>query len=574
MVGDLDRYIKDALQQFVNIESKECRTPGQWEKLAADVIHQLAASLEELQTVRVELSAQNEELAVSRQSAVQERIRYQELFEFAPNGYLITDLDGVILEANQAAAELLGANSQFLVGKPLLIFISATEMDIFLSKLTQLKRGNLECIRDLQLQLHCRRQEPFPAAVTVATSRNSAGTVERLRWLIRDITEQKQLEAERLKADKLESIGILAGGIAHDFNNLLTVILGNLSLVNNYVDKDSKVHRWAKEIENATLQTKELTQQLLTFSKGGAPIKRTASIKDVVENARTFALRGSNVSYEFNFAEDLWPVDIDAGQISQVISNFVINANQAMPDGGTIHISVGNVESAALPGIIEPGKYVQISVVDQGVGIPKEHLDKIFDPYFTTKEFGNGLGLTISYSIIKRHGGYLIVNSIPGKGTTVTVFLPASTGKLESENVNKLFLAGCGRVLFMDDQPGVREVAGEMLSFLGYAVEFASDGEEAIEHYKQAQSQRNPFVAVIMDLTVRGAMGGSEAVQELLKIDPDVKAIVSSGYANDTVLADYKEHGFVGMVAKPYKLEELGEVLYKVMYKDLKNGSF
>lgn len=387
---------------------------------------------------------------------------------------------------------------------------------------------------------------------------------------VRDITDYKEMEDEIQKAEKLESVGILAGGIAHDFNNLLTGIMGNISLAKTHVEPDGEAFEILTEAEKASRKAEKLTQQLLTFSMGGAPIKETASITEIIIESAEFALRGSNVRCEFDFPDNLWMIEFDRNQMSQVVNNLIINADQAMQEGGVIRVSASNIivsEENNLP--IDPGRYVEISIEDGGVGITEENLSNIFDPFFSTKDSGSGLGLTTAYSIIQRHDGYINVDSEVGVGSTFYIYLPTVVKEIEEkESLEEIeaesFKVG-KRVLVMDDEEVIREVAGRMLERLGYEVEFASSGEEAVEVYREAFQSGDGFNAVIMDLTVPGGMGGKEAIDELLKIDPDVKAIVSSGYFNDPVMANFKEYGFSGVVPKPYNTEELEDVLRKVL---------
>jgi PAS domain S-box-containing protein len=385
--------------------------------------------------------------------------------------------------------------------------------------------------------------------------------------MIRDVTDFKEMEDEIQKAEKLDSIGILAGGIAHDFNNLLTGIMGNISLAKIHMKSNEEVFEILDDAEKASRKAEKLTHQLLTFSKGGAPIKEAASMTDIIKESADFALSGSNVKCEFNFQGDLWMVEVDKGQISQVINNLIINADQAMPEGGVIEVKASNInikEDNIIP--IEPGNYVEISIKDEGVGIPEEQLLNIYDPFFSTKDGGSGLGLTTAYSIIQRHEGYISVESEVGVGSTFYIYLPAviEKEKLEEEKSDiKSFKKG-EKILLMDDEEVIRDVAGRMLKRLGYKVEFASNGAEVITKYKKAYESGDGFDAVIMDLTIPGGMGGRDAITELLSIDPNVKAIVSSGYFNDPVMANFKDYGFSGVVPKPYNTEELEKELKRV----------
>jgi len=382
-----------------------------------------------------------------------------------------------------------------------------------------------------------------------------------------DITDRMKMEEELIKAQKLESVGLLAGGIAHDFNNLLMAIAGNIELAKMYARPGDRVYEKLTEAERASFRAKDLTQQLLTFSRGGQPVKKSASIAELIQESTRFSLRGSGTRCELSLPDDLLPVEVDEGQMSQVINNLIINADQAMPDGGVITIQCRDVVIGprdALP--LKAGKYVHLSIKDQGIGIPREHFSKIFDPYFTTKQKGSGLGLATTYSIIKQHDGYITLESELGAGTVFHLYIPASKGKsraAEAKNDNPV--TGKGKILVMDDDEAVRDVAGAMLGKLGYETAPAGDGAEAIELYERARKSGEPFDVVIMDLTIPGGMGGREAIKKLLEIAPDARAIVSSGYSNDPIMAEYAKYGFSGVVGKPYKLMELSETVSRVV---------
>jgi len=397
---------------------------------------------------------------------------------------------------------------------------------------------------------------------------------------ITDITDRRRLEEEQQRVAKLESVGLLARGIAHDFNNILTAILGNLSLVRMEAKPGSDTYDNLDQAEKASKRAKDITNQLLTFSRGGAPIKKLTPLTDLIHDTVSFALRGSNIRCRYSLPSDLWHAEIDAGQVSQVIHNLVINAQQAMPTGGEIEITVENMAlretqslGRGLP--LTQGNYIRIAVADHGTGIPAKYMDKIFDPFFSTKKEGSGLGLATSFSIARNHGGHISVESEPGVGSTFYLYLPASLEKagMGQEDEGTVKRVHKARILVMDDEQIVRQVAGRMLNHIGYEdIEFAEDGARAVELYKAALESGRPFTVCILDLTVPGGLGGEEAIGELRRIDPGVKAIVSSGYADQSIMAGYKEYGFSGMVAKPYTIEELGKVIYDVIGNEVNDG--
>jgi PAS domain S-box-containing protein len=372
--------------------------------------------------------------------------------------------------------------------------------------------------------------------------------------ICRDISNLKKLEEERSKVQKLESLGILAGGIAHDFNNFLTGIMGNISLARMMIDPGSDIDGILSNSENAACKASGLTHQLLTFSRGGEPVKTQTFISNLLRESCNFVLSGSNVSADCNIPEDLWPVIADQGQISQVVHNIILNAVQAMPDGGVMNIVAENVlldSSSSVP--LPPGRYVSVDFTDNGIGIQSEILPRIFDPFFSTKDAGSGLGLATAYSILKKHNGYITAGSDEGKGSTFQVFIPAAVETIVIEETEELLSTACeGRILVMDDKEMIREISTAMLERLGYSVECAPDGREALDLYRIAMEENRPFDVVILDLTIPGGMGGRETMSKLLKIDPNVVAVVSSGYSTDPVMAEYRNYGFSGVMAKPY----------------------
>ena len=399
---------------------------------------------------------------------------------------------------------------------------------------------------------------------TLTPVKDARGNVIGLIFSLVETTEHVMAEQELQRTERLESVGTLAGGIAHDFNNILTGIMGNISLAREHIEPESKVAERLLEAEKASLRAKDLTRQLLTFARGIAPVKKLVSIAELIEDSATFALRGSNVRCEFSFQYDLWPEEVDEGQMNQVITNLVLNADEAMPAGGILNIGIKNrviQTRSTLP--LPEGDYVEITIADHGVGISKEHLGKIFDPYFTTKQKGSGLGLSTAYSIIKNHDGHITVNSKLKVGTTFHIYLPASDKPVpvKKEAAAEIAVAGKGRILVMDDEEAIRELLHNQLTDIGYEVELTVDGTQAIEQYTQARESGQPFDAVILDLTIPGGVGGKEVIEKLLEIDPGVKAIVTSGYSTDPVMSAFREYGFSAAATKPYSISELAKTL-------------
>jgi PAS domain S-box-containing protein len=501
-----------------------------------------------------------------RMKAEEEQQIFKSLVENSTDLIGIASLDGKVFYLNKAGLKLVGLDSlgedrrrriqDFALEKH---FIPLQEMLASLSKEGTWK-GEAR-IRDFTTGT------PIPIEIHgFVISDDTTGQPIALAAISRDISERKKLEEEMARGDKLNSIGILAGGIAHDFNNLLTAIFGNITLAKMYANRRSEVYKRLEESEKAAERARDLTHQLLTFSKGGAPVKRAVSLQELAKESANFVLRGSNVKCEFSFPSDLWHVEADEGQISQVLNNIIINATHAMSEGGTVQMYCGNVVVDQGDSPLAKGKYILISIMDHGTGITKKHLSKIFDPYFTTKEKGSGLGLSTSYSIVRSHGGHITVESSPGIGTTFNIYLPASEGGISLDCAEEArFVTGKGRILVMDDEAAVRDVARGMLETLGYSVSLAKDGAEAIECYKAAMASGAPFDSVLMDLTIPGGMGGMEAVKRMLEIDSKVKAIVCSGYSNDTVMANYNSFGFRAVVPKPFSLQQLGGAISEVL---------
>ena len=502
-----------------------------------------------------DLAAEKERLAVTLRSI--------------GDGFIATDNDGRVLMLNNVAEQLTGWPQERAAGRPLI--------DVFRLRHERTRRP----MNDAILMIIGRGSAEDLAGPTIIVAHDGRerlietnaspikdGQNEKVGVVLvfRDVTERMRSEEERWKNEKLESLGIAAGGIAHDFNNLLTAILGNVSIALMNGKNGDPITDRLVAAKKASLRAQELAQQLLTFAKGGSPIKKTASIAQLVRDTVGFSLRGSNVRCDFHISDDLSAADVDPGQISQVIQNLAINADQAMPAGGTLHVDCENVEfSAGNTALrLKPGRYLRITVRDEGIGIPEDNLKKIFDPYFTTKPKGSGLGLATTYSIIKNHGGVVDVSSKSGEGTTFCIFLPASDKPVvvvEAQELEAPKHIRGGRILVLDDEDAICALVTCALEPLGYAVTEAYDSLMAIKLYEDAIKVGKRFDLVISDLTIPGGMGGLEALKKLREIDPNVRAIVSSGYAMDPIMSDFRKHGFCGMIAKPYEIDALGRAV-------------
>ncbi len=516
------------------------------------------------------------------QKEIQERISAQEslaaekerlavtLYSIG-DGVITTDTAGNVVLLNKVAEQLTGWSRQKALGKPIdeiFQIVDGRTRQPHDNPIRQVLKGAA-----FSLPRHATLMAQDGSERVIADSgapiHDEKGKVVGAVLVFRDVTNERKMEEELLRTRNLESVGVLAGGIAHDFNNIMTAILGNVSLAKICIGAENDAYQVLLETEKAFARARDLTQQLLTFAKGGAPVKQTASISELIAHTTQFSLRGSNIRYELEFSKDLYPVDFDTGQLSQAIGNIVINAMQAMPDSGMLKITGENVEFNESNGYLPRGRYVKLLIQDTGMGIPEQYLSKIFDPYFTTKQQGTGLGLATTYSIIKQHGGQIEVESAVNKGTTFTVYLPAadpaSLLKAEAGYAEKKVYRGRGKVLIMDDDEEIRIILERQLHYLGYEVSVASNGKQAVALYKKAGQSGRPFDAVILDLTVPGGMGGKECIAKLKAIDQNVKAIVSSGYFTDPVMAEYEKYGFQKRIAKPYQIEDLSKTLYELV---------
>ncbi len=489
------------------------------------------------------------------------------------DGVITTDTDGKVVLLNQVGEELTGWSREEAAGRPIEevfhIIHEGTRKRLHTPVDEVIRTGKTAELANHTV-LVSRNGREHLIADSAAPIRNAAGAILGAVLVFRDMTEKHMLEQEVLKSQRMESLGVLAGGIAHDYNNLLMAILGNVNLAATLLKQGdvARAHERLSDAEKASVRAKDLTRQLLTFSKGGAPVKKITSAADLVREAISLAVRGTPARSDVTIPSDLWPIEADEGQISQVLHNLLINAVQAIgTSGGTIFLNCRNVSAgeggAKLP---SPRPYVMISIRDTGCGIRPEDRARIFDPYFTTKKKGIGLGLATSYSIVKRHEGLVTVESEVGKGAEFCVYLPAYRGASERmAPVEERHVAGCGRVLVMDDEEIVRSATGAMLQNLGYTVETARDGAEAVQRYAAARSAGAAFDVVIMDATVPGGMGGRDAMRALLKIDPQARVVLTSGYTSDALLVEHREHGFADVIQKPYTAEELGGVIKRVL---------
>ncbi|MDD1749355.1 MAG: ATP-binding protein [Methanothrix sp.] len=523
---------------------------------------QLFLTNEELKYEMLERERMEQDLRESEQFI-------RNVLDTVDEGFIVIDRDFFILTANKAYCSQLGKTCDDVIGRHCYEISHKVQRPCF-------ETGEDCAVRKVFdtgqpcTTVH-KHADTHGAVLYVETKafpiKDGSGAVTSVIETVNNITETHLLEEERLKTQKLEAIGALAGGIAHDFNNLLQGIFGYISLAKMTLDRKERSLAMLEQAEQALNMSVNLTTQLLTFSKGGKPVKKKLRLQTLIENSVKFALSGSTAEYRIFTDEDLWAVEADEGQIGQVIQNIVLNADQAMPSGGTIVIRARNLHEPEKTHSTPPlnGKYIVISVQDTGIGIAGKYLDKIFDPYFTTRKKGSGLGLATSYSIIRNHGGIIDVASEPGEGTTFVVYIPALEAEIEASAASVISAATAtarkGKILVMDDEMLMRKIAEELITALGHDVDVTEHGEAAIEKYLTSCESDSPFDIVILDLTIRGGLGGKETMERLLTIDPGIRAIVSSGYSDDAVVSDYNKYGFKARLTKPYNLEELRDTL-------------
>src|SRR6266853_4874635 len=480
-----------------------------------------------------------------------------DILEKTSDGFFAVDRDWKFSFVNRQAEKLLDRHREDLIGKDFWVELPEFTRDAF--------EKNYRRAMSEQVAIEFEASDASGKVWFELLAYPSGGGVS---VFPRDVTDRKRVEEERLTTGKLESLGTLAGGIAHDLNNLLTVISGNIGLAQiEAPGSPANLLSFLSRAGEAAQHAAQLSNQLLTFSKGGTPLKRVASISDLVTQAAEFSLHGSNLRAELDVPSDLWRSAVDPAQIEQVINVLVINAREAMPHGGTVRVSADNIEIDANSGLpIRGGCYVKVQVADTGGGIDARSVTKIFDPYFTTKPSASGLGLSISYSVVKKHGGFLQLENTSPEGSTFAFYLPATDAEPQMSQpalANEIFNFNHQRVLVMDDEAAIHELTSELLGPLAYQVTAVPDGEEALKTYEDAMRTGEQFQAVILDATIRGEMGGVATIERLRDLDPNVTAIICSGYSDEAALAEFLTYGFRAALPKPFTRHELANVLQR-----------
>lgn len=550
-LAQLDQY-RTRLEDLVRERTRALEEANS--RLASEIIRR--------QEVEQVLAAEKERLMVTLQSI--------------GDGVLSTNVQGLVTFQNPMAEMITGVGSSHAVGRPVSDIVSMggekNRIHVLVSEVIQ---SGVAAEETNPFEITSQDGKKRRITQSVSPISGPGGSVTGVVIVLRDMTELIRVEEEREKMLRLESIGLLAGGIAHDYNNILTAILGNISGSLLYIEAKGPAYDMLTEAEKAIMRARHLTTQLLTFSKGGAPVKKSSRIQDIIRETSRFALSGSRSRVEFDLPENLPPVLIDEAQISQVIQNIVINADHAMPNGGVVAIRA-SYDTGSYPGADgeKPGPFMKISIADTGVGIKKEDLAHIFDPYFTTKQKGSGLGLTGALFIVKKHDGSIDVQSEPGVGTTVTMYLPVRKENQKGPDIPSMTHDNqvSGTVLLMDDEEPILDVMEKLLTKKGFIVSTARDGREAVEIYKKSLEKGQRFDVVIMDLTIPGGMGGKETIRELLAIDPHVTAVASSGYSNDPIMSEFSSYGFSAILPKPYNIRDLVELVRSIILQKNPNG--
>jgi PAS domain S-box-containing protein len=477
--------------------------------------------------------------------------RFRDVFDTVGDGIVVADVSNrKLVMVNLAMYALLGRQPGELQGLTINHIHPRDRIDEVIAIFESMMRGE----RDHALEIPMLRADGTVFLADVSARSTVISNKRCVVGVFRDATERRQREDEQLHIQKLESIRTLAAGIAHDFNNLLTGLIGNVSLAQMSLTSSHEARSLLDEAQRAASRATALTRQLLTFAKGGAPLRRRMNIGQVVRDSANLAISGTNVSCQFDLPEEDLAAMADEGQLAQVFQNLVRNAAESMPQGGTVRVKLSQHTGSE-------GDEISVEVTDQGPGIAPELLDKIFLPFFSTKERGSGLGLAVAYSIIQKHGGRIQVSSALGVGTTLRVSLPALGNWQDSSSVPRAKRHETGRVLVMDDEPAVLRLAERALQDAGYATKMAANGSDAVEIYRKVFAGGQRFDAVVLDLTVRGGMGGKEAAERILAIDPAARLMVSSGYSEDAVMAEYRRHGFCAVLPKPYTAQQLCEAV-------------
>ena len=550
--------------------------------VSSAAFEELLVAVEELRVAEEELRQKNDELTVAHAEAAGERRRYQHLFQYAPDAYLLTDLNGIIREANHSAANLLGVQPRFLVGKRLVSFVAPEDR----SRLRgEIGRWQSEpAAKSIELRLQPRGGQTFEASLTLSVARGGPrDKAFGFRWLVRDISAHHQLtqelrlreetarreaeasEAHAYHVQKLESIGVLAGGIAHDFNNLLHVVLGNADLARLHVPGDSEAREHLDEVVRATQRAAELAQQLLAYSGRGAVESRQLDLSREVREMATLlrTAMSKQATLKWDLAPELPPVTADPAQLRQIVMNLITNASDALGEAsGTITLRTGVVESPQTPA--EPPAAVFLEVSDTGCGMDSGTLQRIFDPFFSTKFTGRGLGLAAVMGIVESHQGHIRIRTAPGEGTSFKVVLPAVTGEADAAPRRRSGTGwrGQGTVLVVEDEEGVREVVGRMLERLGFDVITAVDGQDAL---RVLDAHDGGLTAVLLDLSMP-RVGGAETVRLLRQRSPELPVVLMSGYTEQDVASKILDGlgGSVGFLQKPFLSEDLSSVLRQI----------
>lgn len=533
---------------------------------------------------------------------------YRLLVENSLGLMCIHELDGTLRFINHAAANSLGYNPDDLIGQNLKDFLAPSVRHLFDDYLRRIRAeptggglmrpqardrsermwfcrnirfdelGGLPLVigHAIDITERVRAESALKKAqkalqeahgeLTMRVAQRTAELQLANERLLAEIEQRKQVEEELLRGRKLEALGVLAGGIAHDFNNFLTIISGNVALAKMHLKPDDAVCEILEQATVACKRAASLSLQLLTFGKGGAPVRRPVPLAGVVKDAVDLARAGSKATIRVAIVSDLFSAEIDVEQISHALHNILLNARQAMPDEGTIEVTAKNVVFDSDSVALKSGRYVLISVRDQGCGIAADVLPRIFDPYFTTKQSGTGLGLATVHAIVAKHDGHITVESTPGVGTTLSIYLPACATALPTESVTgQQMQAGTGRILVLDDEEALRKLLMQILERIGYQVECAKDGAEAIELYQQAKNSGQRFDVVLVDLTIPGGIGGKEVAARLREFDDSAVLIVSSGYSNTPIMSEFRRYGFDDVISKPWTPVQLSEVIHRAL---------